>query len=500
MVEGGDPRLEISGPDKLNRYGCSASPRPNAISFASSTASTISERAYVRAAQAIDALLDAAVTSDIHYAFGARIAAMRDELKQHLTLDGSGAEIVFSPSGTDSQLHALFVARARHPGPLTTIIVGADQTGSGTVQTSRGLHFGVCTAQGLTVEKGAAIQGLSDDVESIDIPLHDADGALRSADAVDRLVLDAVSLAVAHGRNVLLQVMDASKLGWRAPSARCLDIIAARWPDYVQIVVDACQARLGRARLRRLVAQGFMVLLTGSKFFTGPPFSGALVVPEKTARAVAAARPAVGGLAGYSTCYDWPESWTAIRKQFSAEPNFGQWLRWEAALAEIDAYYAVPAAFRRMALARFASEIPRLIAGSQSLELVASPQIETLDEDEELALQTIFPFHLRKDGVILSPQACAAVYYALNSDASRFVPENPDLASRICHIGQPVPLRRGTVLRINTSARIVSECWSRDMATARASLDREVGRAAAVIAKIEMLVADGGALLAGNRT
>jgi len=40
--------------------------------------------------------------------------------------------VVFSPSGTDSQLQALLLVRAMLGPVLTTIIVAADQTGSGT--------------------------------------------------------------------------------------------------------------------------------------------------------------------------------------------------------------------------------------------------------------------------------------------------------------------------------------------------------------------------------
>lgn len=53
----------------------------------------------------------------------------------------------------------------------------------------------------------------------------------------------AIENSLAQGRRVLLQIMDSSKLGWRAPSAACLDEIARRWPRKVQVVVDARQAR-----------------------------------------------------------------------------------------------------------------------------------------------------------------------------------------------------------------------------------------------------------------
>ena len=169
-------------------------------------------------------------------------------------------------------------------GPaLTTVVVAADQTGSGTVNTSRGYHFSAATANGSRVQKGEPIAGLGHSVDSVALRLFDEAGERRSPTASDSQVLDAIERSIASGRNVLLQVMDSSKFGWRAPSERCLDEIAARWPVQVQVVVDACQMRLGRARLRKYLDRGYMVLITGSKFFTGPPFSGALLVPSALA-------------------------------------------------------------------------------------------------------------------------------------------------------------------------------------------------------------------------
>ncbi|MET4220546.1 hypothetical protein ACVWWG_008813 [Bradyrhizobium sp. LB7.2] len=109
------------------------------------------------------------------------------------------------------------------------------------------------------------------------------DGAVMAAGIAMRpdagaAVLRAVETSLAQGRRVLLQIMDSSKLGWRAPSEACLDEIARRWPRKVQIVVDARQVRLGRRRLRSYLDRGYMVLTTGSKFFGGPAFSGALLV------------------------------------------------------------------------------------------------------------------------------------------------------------------------------------------------------------------------------
>ena len=74
---------------------------------------------------------------------------------------------------------------------------------------------------------------------------------VRSDADLDRLVHDAVARVVSSGGRVLLQAMDCSKLGWRTPSATALQDIARRWPDQVQIVIDACQSGAAAGTIHR---------------------------------------------------------------------------------------------------------------------------------------------------------------------------------------------------------------------------------------------------------
>ncbi len=314
--------------------------------------------------------MQSAIAVGIEAAFDARVEAMRVELKACLGLSRSKADVVFSPSGTDSQLQALFLTRARLGPAVTTIIVAADQTGSGTINTARGCHFSAATANGSRVRKGEPIAGLAPSVSSIALRLFDEAGDIRPQAASDAMVLDAVESAIANGSHVLLQVMDSSKFGWRAPSAQCLEEISRRWPDQVQIVVDACQMRLGRTRLRKYLDRGYLVLITGSKFFTGPPFSGALLVPSALAPDFDTTGDIAPGLLEYTSRSDWPKSWPVLRSRFPIRANFGQWLRWEAALEEIRAYYSVPDEFRQMALTAFGEGVEWIIASSPSLRLL----------------------------------------------------------------------------------------------------------------------------------
>jgi hypothetical protein len=493
---GGDPRLSIDPASGANGYGCRPFPCPDTLSFASSTATSISARAYERARIAREALMQSAIATGIDAAFDARLEAMRDELKACLGLARSGADVVFSPSGTDSQLQALWLARALLGPGLATVIVAADQTGSGTADTARGNHFSAATAHGIQVRKGEPIAGLAHSVTSVALPLLGETDEFRAPAEIDAQVLDAIERSIANGAGVLLQIMDCSKLGWRAPSRSCLDEIAARWPDQVQIVVDACQMRLGRPRLKHYLDRGYMVIITGSKFFTGPPFSGALLVPASLSKALEGVTEIAPGLREYTSRGDWPMHWRDLRSGFPIRANFGQWLRWEAALDEIRAYYEVSGESRARALSVFGEGVQRIIASSPSLHLLPPQQRPEHDsrDDEELTQPTIFPFVIRHGGRILSLDECRKIYRALARDARVEVSadarrRDPQIAAEICLIGQPVALGEIAALRISASARLVTGSWSPDEDIARGNLQRELGHVGAIVAKIEWLLA-----------
>jgi hypothetical protein len=491
LTAGGDSRLAINPASGLNEYGCQPSPCPDTLSFSSSTATSISGRAYERAEAAREGLMRSAIANGIDAAFDMRIEAMRDELRAHLGLAPALADVVFSPSGTDSQLQALFLARTLLGPELVTVVVAGDQTGSGTVNTARGCHFSAATANGSRVQKGEPIAGLTHAVTSVALPLFNETGQARCHAASDLMVFDAVERAVAGGGKVLLQVMDSSKFGWRAPSDECLEAITARWPDDVQVVVDACQMRLGRPRLRKYLERGYMVIITGSKFFTGPPFSGAVLVPGDFAAALNATGAIPAGLLEYISCSDWPRNWPLLRARFPVRTNFGQWLRWEAAIEEIGAYYRVPDSFRKMALTAFGQAVEGLIAASPSLDLLPWQDRPIDAADEELAQRTIFSFTIRQGGGLRSLSDCRTLYRALAGHAAS---GDLSLAAQACLIGQPVALGRDpsppAALRISAGARLVSQAWSSDAKAAERNLQHAIDDAGTAIANLEALLAE----------
>ncbi|HUI94290.1 MAG TPA: hypothetical protein VLX44_00930 [Xanthobacteraceae bacterium] len=494
LIAGGDARLALDPTSGLNPYGCRPLPRPDEISLSSSTASTISSRGFTAAQAAFARLEEARERGTFASVFAETADELRAVLRRRLGLPD--AEIVLSPSGTDSALQALFLARGLLGKPVTSIVVAADESGNGVPAAASGRHFAVSASGGRAVAKGAPVTGLG--CAAVTIAARDGQGRARPPSEVDAEVLRAVEAAIRTGNGIVLHVMDHSKLGSRAPSLACLHEICAVAPADVQVVIDACQLRLSRARLRWYLDRGFLVLVTGSKFFTGPPLSGGLIVPEALWARAARIGEVPAGLADYAARDDWPSGFAGIRDRLPARHNIGQLLRWTAASEDIRAYSAVPELFRTVALAEFAAAAVRTIERFPEVALVAdevaAPADHALDGGE-FAARTIFPFTVTHAGRPLALAQARALHRALNLDLTRSgLPGAPDTAAALCHIGQPVPVGDGTggttgALRISADARLVSDSWvgAGDLVST-GRLTRRLDQIATVFEKLRFLL------------
>lgn len=468
LTTGGDGRIAIHSATGRNGYGCRTMPLPGALAFSSSTASTISARAFAATASAYGGLFIRAADASLARAFETAIEALRRDLKNLLELDICDGDIVFSPSGTDSEIHALYLARLALGGDITSIVVAAEETGSGVPLAAAGRHFNVTTSAGAAAAKGHPVAGM-DGVTHVSVPVRDAQGT-RALREIDEEVSHAVAQAIAAGRGAVLHVMHHSKIGTRAPSAACIAELRATHGMKVQFILDACQFRLSRRRLRQYLDQGFLVLVTGSKFFAGPPLSGGLIVPEQFRARIASSSRVPLGLADYSSGYDWPLSLAGIREQLPPRESLGQYLRWVAACAEMKAYFAVPELYRRLALGEFSTAAARAIGRRKNLALLPEPAwvFDETDIDDEFSVRTVFPFVVKRNGMPLSLAESRTIYQALNDDVCEIIDcENPAqmrVAATVCHIGQPVAMMMDGVetgaLRIAADARLVSDCFA----------------------------------------
>ncbi|WP_086651337.1 hypothetical protein [Acetobacter cibinongensis] len=497
MTDGGDTRLAITPQTGLNHYGCSHRPRPWAVTFASSTASSLSERGFAAAEYFRIAFMRALIKEEQTEFLAHHADEMRHFLKTFFGLQNQ-TSVVLCASGTDAALAVLALSQMKS-GKVKTILTEPDETGRGIPLAAQGCHFDNETSGGEFVKKLEMISGFKESEDTVTLSLRNKEGGLRPMDEVVLACHAAVVQAVASGQRVLLHVLDLSKTGLLAPDMQAMSELSAAYPDHLDIVVDACQARLMPQRIQAYLAKNWAVMVTGSKFYTGPPFCGALLLPaEWRNRLDHYSLPS--GLAAYAYQNEWPLA--AGCAGLAPGSNHGLLLRWTAARAEMEAFASVPASTIQTRLQYFLHEVTQAILLNADLQLVTPfvPQRDPLPHDWDRQ-QTILSFLVRAPEAAdidhpLDFERCRKMYYWLNADLSPYVPvEHKSLAELLCHIGQPVALPhphaaggKAGALRLSAGARLVSGEPSHKTLGVDVRMKRETEDARKVLEKISLIL------------
>ncbi len=490
MQMGADPHpaTELSG------HGYSAHPRSSVVSFASATGCFISERGY-GAAEAMRQTLLADIAGNVA-AVGGALANVRGVIRTAWGLP-PGTFVALAPSSAEAELFALAAAQG-HPDsrPVTVVLMAPAEIDEGVAAAAAGRHPAAVTARGIAVEALSLIDGYRGDTEVEYIALRDGNAALRAAEDIDAECAGIAAAAVAAGRRVMLHRLDISRTGLLAPSTAMLMSIRESHPDLIDVVVDASQARLSPDRVWDYLALGWIVMLSGCKFFAGPQSSAAVLVPENLRDRFARKLPV--GLRDYSSRSEWPPSLVAAAP-LPPGGNVGLALRWAAALAEMNAFNAMSPGEQHRIISEFYGSIRSAVLGNAELLLIEAPPPRRPSSAVSAELtwngavwdgvawdetKTIVSFALRdsRGSGWLSPEAARQIHAQLQA--------NPDAAwagdstraeqaaqNRVFEIGQPVTVAMGGrdigVLSIAASTRLVSA----EPSHAAASLDERLTRA-----------------------
>ena len=336
----------------------------------------------------------------------------------------------------------------------------------------------------------------------IEISLRDENGELKSSKELDTEVFNAISKTNELGGHIVLHTMDQSKLGYQSPSQEMIQKLDTLDNLSMQIIVDGAQLRLDPKDIQNYLSKGYIVSTTGSKYFTGPPYSGALIVPKSVCDSINAVKKTLPkGLNTYYNHTDWPTSWFCS-KDLSDGFNYGSYMRWNAAIVEMDRYYRTPILYRNLGIEMFCNFVEDSIKDSTFLEPLFKDEAKINSfNTEEFGLRnirTIFPFFILKNGEVLSTDNVKKLYTLLNSDISdQFEGSSIEiirLAAQKCHIGQAVNVKYGNdiqsaILRISLGARVISESWvNRDISIYFRNIEAQMSQITVIIKKIELIL------------
>ena len=501
LVRGGDSRLTIDPRTGCNRYGVPPRPRPEAVHFSSSTASAVTDYGFlfcdllrrdlmaaIRGGQCTECELKAQVVD----AIGGGILDL-------FGLDGSISDLAVTPSGTDAELLAVLVARCGAQGrPLVNVLIAPEESGSGVPVAASGCYFDDVAATGVHVARGTPVWPDAD-IATRAIPVRDRDGTALARDRVNREFLAVSRTALQESNHLLVHVLLSSKTDLYAPDLEAVAELVAEAPERVDVVVDACQLRADFASLGALVRRGWMVQLSGSKFLTGPPFSGALVVPASLRSRAAAIVEGLLQAPGIGSPADWAAEWRSRLGKSAPATSYGPLFRWLPALLEAKLFFELPDDFRFEIAARFRNALTERMRRSNYLQPLTLAEGSAGGTDQTVA-HSILSFVVlggREDAppVPLSKGECKRLFELLNRDVSSMLqplaPGEEALARQPVHIGQPVTLGFDgtaiTVLRLVLGARFFTIVGHREPESRAAALESEIADAERAIAKVELL-------------
>lgn len=445
LTLGGDHRQTVDWERGVNSYGVSPRPTPWQSAFGSCTASSPTPRGFAAAHDLRHRLLVAALHGRLLETAEAASDEIRDNILRSLGIDPSehtGVDVVLTPSGTDAELVVLTVSMAV-TSQLTSIVVAPEEIGSGSLPAANGRHFSTTLPTGGVAEPGRAFdESVDGRVSVIEIPVRDTDGELLAVEDVEDLIEKA--LAVAPDR-VLLHVVEGSKTGIRAPRSETVAAWQARFGDRMDVVVDAAQMRVDQTTVVDHLAQGRMVIITGSKFFGGPPFSGAVLIPERLRARITSSDAVLRGLGAYLSRTDVPGHLSTLRTVAHETPNYALLCRWAAALAEMRSFHNASPEIRDEVLRKLAAGIREALDESSVVEIVESPYSRVPKPDHRGLdeLPTIFTFLVRKpDGEFMTYTETREVYSLLGRDLSgKLGPSEPAVLHRAFQLGQPVKVK-----------------------------------------------------------
>ncbi|MEM7779042.1 MAG: hypothetical protein AAF697_01475 [Pseudomonadota bacterium] len=501
MSLGGDDRITLDERSGLNSYGCAPEPM-RTLGYSSSTASFIGAAAYGYVNSLHDQIRgEVAVedrnAADVYEAYLTRAAA---RIWKVYGL-AEGTDLAFGPSGTDLEYIALACA-LEASAKVCNIVVEVDEVGSGCQHSQAGRYFAPRTALGREVEKGDPLPGFEpDNIRVETVPMRQVDGSVSDPALHAEQIRHAIATSIAHGERPLLHVVHRSKTGIVLPEWDVLNALAGEYGCELDIVVDACQGRISPDCLRRYLEIGATVLVTGSKFIGGPPFSAVAIFPKVIAERMANATSLPAGLAHFFTKAEMPGHWKA-RKTLDHQANFGMLLRLEAGLFELERLLAHSSDQLERVISAFAAEL-RALPDDLPFELLESPASGDLEFEplHPLDRQSLFVIALKPSFLgdrRIDFDDARAIYRMLYRDLSdRF--EDPAVklvARQICHVGQPVRCLRGDqgwhpTYRLSLSAGQISDLVGLDDELLRARFRNDIARIGRKIElAIDLLCAD----------
>jgi hypothetical protein len=353
------------------------------------------------------------------------------QLKKLFHLPGKpDFEIFFAPSGSHLVYYQLLFSALLYPeNQPINFLTCPEELGSGTQIAAHGKHFSVLNQFGESISINSDI---SENIQPkvVMLPARDKAGHI-----VDNRAKLKQLISKYKGLPKIVSLVFGSKSGIE-DNLFIIDEIEATNTIWT---VDLCQFRNKKDLINSLLSKGYILLITGSKFYQAPPFCGALLVPKDICNRLVECKAAPAKeFKNIFSKYDIPECLPEIRKQLRDYKNLGLHLRWKCALHEMIEYDKIGEEKTYSMILKWNEFINKTLRNSEYFDLMP---------DMELTNKTIISFRLKKNGHYFDNSELKNLFKNIVSK------NHPEVEGfdRV-FIGQPVKYETGSFLRLAISS------------------------------------------------
>jgi hypothetical protein len=267
--------------------------------------------------------------------------AYRDSVENKLveTLDlDRDYDVYFAPSGTDLCYYPMLFSHLLQDKSkkLFNIATNIDELGRGVKLAYSGyLYF----EENQIIDKYGPIKenNYAETINTKFLKARENDGETKET---AKLLFDTITKNQ-NDYNVVLNLNVCSKSG----IVDDLNIIEElKDVPNLYIIVDCCQFRNSRLLIQKLLDLNCMVMITGSKFFSAPPFSAALIAPKHFGNDILKLGSEIKIPELFTKIFlqsDFPNHLTNLKSQFHDMENVGFFTRWKIALEDMSQFFKV---------------------------------------------------------------------------------------------------------------------------------------------------------------
>lgn len=472
MSSGGDSRITLSEQTGLNKYGCK--PYPDyLLNYGSTTSNNISYDSYSNLVTLYNDFVGLSSEENILTKYKYEFSKLRNGIKKFLMLPDDVNQI-FGPSGTDLELIILGIGLSSRERKVLNIIISPDEGGSGILESSKGNHFSEFTALGYEVSKGSKLDGFHENsIDTKFIYSWNKNGEKISNEKLYEELISLIDAGHKQNKRVIIHCMYISKLGNIFPSLEQVRRLKTRYNNKIDLVVDACQGRISPKKINEYLNLGSMVLYTGSKFVSGPPFSGVLVINNEIINRVKDNFNIPSDISKYLTLEEWPpELHELIGIKTKAKFNFGLLFRWHSALFEMEKFSFVDLNKSKDIIECFRIEVCRFLSHSKIFSSFDSS--ESIPNDyrfHPFDFKTLFVLSIKDNEVYETLKFSNYLHEYLGKDLSNDINfkkyERVHYLETKINVGQPVLLNHENFksgnIRISLNLQIISDLSFMDL-------------------------------------